>query len=369
MNPSSSSKLIRNFGQTEFHLDQSIHDAQIFIIDDDPLNIDVLSEILEENGFRNITTATCPEKAVETFGGQSFDLVLLDILMPVMDGFEVMQAFYDIRPNNGVPVVILSALTDQETRLKALNSGARDYISKPFNTAEVLVRIRNQLEIRLAQKQLAMHNEILDRKVRERTAELQETRLEIIHRLGVAAEYRDNETGLHIVRMSQISYELAKAAGMNDREAELVLNASPMHDIGKIGIPDKILLKTDRLNNDEWEIMKTHTTIGAKILTGHSSDLLQSALIIAMTHHERWDGSGYPNGLSRQDIPLIGRIVAIADVFDALTSKRPYKDAWSIERAVSVMEEDSGSHFDPMLIRTFKARLPAILDIKAQYED
>jgi len=208
---SSSSKLTKTFGQTEFLFDQDIHDARILIIDDDPLNVEVLKEILAEDQYQHVTAVTQPQEAVERYLNECFDLILLDILMPGMDGFEVMEAFKQKRPEAQVPIIILSALTDQDTRLKALNSGARDYISKPFNTAEVLVRIHNQLEIRLAQKQLAQHNEILDQKVRERTAELQETRLEIIHRLGMAAEYRDNETGLHIVRMDSLPRPFERA--------------------------------------------------------------------------------------------------------------------------------------------------------------
>ena len=362
-------KLSNIFDKKSIQLDLDPLASKILIVDDDPLNVDVLEEILKENDYADVQTTTDPFEAVELFRENDYDLILLDILMPGMDGFEVIEKFKEIEENLSTPILVLSALSDQKTRINALSNGARDYLIKPFNPAEVLVRIRNLIEVRLAQKQLRLHNEILDQKVQERTQELQDTRLEIINRLGMAAEYRDNETGFHIIRMSRICYEIAKAAGLSRNESELILHASPMHDIGKIGIPDSILLKPDKLSPDEWTIMKTHTIMGAKILKGHNSDLLHAAQTIATTHHEKWDGSGYPEGLSRQDIPLMGRITAIADVFDALTSKRPYKEAWPIEQAVAVIEQDSGIFFDPMLVRTFKARLPAIIEIKEKLGD
>lgn len=356
---------------TKTDFDQDPLNSNILIVDDDPLNVDVLEEILKENDYASVKTTTDPFEAVELFEKNDYDLILLDILMPGMDGFEVIEKFKEIAPDLSIPILVLSALSDQQTRLKALSSGARDYLIKPFNPAEVLVRIRNLLDVRLAQKQLRAHNEILDQKVRERTQELQDTRLEVIDRLGMAAEYRDNETGYHIIRMSRFCQEIGRAAGLNQHQSELLLHASPMHDIGKIGIPDAILLKPDKLDPEEWDIMKTHTIIGAKILKakGRESELLSTAQMIAMTHHERWDGSGYPEGLSRQDIPLMGRIASIADVFDALTSKRPYKDAWPVEKALEVMKKDAGTFFDPMLIRTFIARLPTILEIRDEYGD
>jgi putative two-component system response regulator len=210
---------------------------------------------------------------------------------------------------------------------------------------------------------------ILEQKVRERTRELEETRMEIIRRLGRAAEYRDNETGLHIIRMSKFSQILGQATGMSDQDSGMLLNASPMHDIGKIGIPDSILLKPGKLDADEWEIMKTHSSIGAKILSGHPSELMQMAREIALTHHEKWDGSGYPGGLSGEEIPLSGRIVALADVFDALTSERPYKKAWAVDDAVSFIKENSGKHFDPTLVELFIDRLDEIIEVRDKYAE
>ncbi len=350
-------------------LNKDYHDSKVLVVDDDPLNVDVLKEILVGEGYGNVVTTTQPKEAIAFYEASEFDLVLLDILMPEIDGFGVMSRFNSIPKNSSIPVLVLSALSDHNTRLKALSLGARDFLTKPFNTDEVLVRIRNLLEVKLAQEQLLQHNAILDQKIQERTKELRETQLEIVNRLGRAAEYRDNETGLHIIRMSQFSYEIAKASGFSEIEAELILNSAPMHDIGKIGIPDSILLKPGKLNEEEWKIMKSHTTIGAKILKGHPSELLQTAVSIALTHHERWDGNGYPNGLSGNDIPIAGRIISIADVFDALTSVRPYKKSWSVEKAVRAIEKNSEKQFDPHLVESFHSCLPNILEIKKRYLD
>jgi putative two-component system response regulator len=248
--------------------------------------------------------------------------------------------------------VLTAELTD-ETRERALSNGAKDFVTKPFNRVEVLQRIYNMLEVRILHKRLKNQNQALEEKVRERTRQLEESRLDIIERLGQAAEYKDNETGEHIIRMSHSAYLLAKAAGYSEDEAVLIREAAPMHDIGKIGIPDYILLKPDRLDEEEWRIMQTHVTIGAKLLDNSDHPLIQKARTIALTHHEKWDGSGYPGGLKGEAIPLEGRICAIADVFDALTSERPYKQAWSVQAALNMLQEQSGKHFDPTLIGLF----------------
>jgi len=289
--------------------------------------------------------------------------------MPHLDGFEVMEQLKALNDPLFPPVVILTAQHGQDFLLRALNSGARDFITKPFYCNELLARVRNMLDAQLMHRMLHDQKAVLDEMVQTRTAELRRTRLQVVQQLGRAAEYRDNETGNHILRMSHISALLAKSIGWNEADCELMLHASPMHDIGKIGIPDHILLKPDKLEPEEWEIMKSHAVIGANILEGDDSDLMKCAGEIALTHHEKWDGSGYPYGLSGEAIPLTGRIAALADVFDALTSARPYKKAWTLEAAVDLIKENRGIHFDPELVTVFLEQLPEILKIRDQFSE
>lgn len=347
----------------------SLKTANILIVDDQTPNVVLMEKMLRADGYCNVYCTTDPRQVVRLYSEHHFDLILLDLNMPYLTGFEVMQQLKEIEPDNYVPVLVLTAQPDMKTRLQALESGARDFITKPFDRLEALNRIRNMLEVRLMHNQIRDQNRILEEKVRERTQELADTRFEIIRRLGRAAEYRDNETGLHIIRMSKYSQLLGLAAGMSEGHAELLLNASPMHDIGKIGIPDSILLKPGKLDPDEWAIMKTHSAIGAEILSGHPSELMSMASEIALTHHEKWDGSGYPNGLKGEEIPLEGRVVAICDVFDALTTARPYKKAWPVKDAVSYISENSGRHFDPRLTQLCPDILPIILEIRERYAE
>lgn len=347
--------------------------AKILIVDDAAENIALLEMLLSHAGNGNVVSLTDPRLAEETVRKNDFDLLILDIRMPHMDGFDIMrQLERDIR-DDFLPVLVLSGGMDSQTKNRALEAGARDFVHKPFDRVEVLNRINNILEIRalyIAQKRQAENLEI---QVRERTLELQtrnqeleSARLDIIHHLGRAAEYRDNETGTHGMRMSEGCRSLALAAGLGEAFAECILNASPMHDIGKIGIPDAILLKPGKLDAAEWEIMKTHAAIGGDILRDFNSDLMRMAHTIALTHHEKWDGSGYPRGLSGEDIPIEGRI---SDVFDALTSARPYKKAWPVEEAAAFIADQAGRHFDPRLAQLFLDILPAILEIHARYAD
>lgn len=342
--------------------------ATILVVDDQPVNVKLLEKVLAAEGYQNVYSTTDSRQSVELYQQHQCDLVLLDLNMPHIDGFGVMDELKKIA-DDYPPILVLTALKDRDSRVRALEGGARDFVSKPFDRVELLSRIRNMLEVRLLNKAMKNQNQILEEKVRERTRELDETRLEIIRRLGRAAEYRDNETGLHIIRMSQYSELLGVAAGMSTTEGLMILNASPMHDIGKIGIPDNILLKTGKLTPEEWEIMKTHATIGAEIMSGHHSDLMQMARVIAMTHHEKWDGTGYPKGLKGEEIPQVGRVVAVADVFDALTTTRPYKKAWPVEEAVTYIVENRGTHFEPLLVDLFQDNLAAILEIRARYPE
>jgi putative two-component system response regulator len=349
-------------------LTQNVKDAHILIVDDEPANVKLLERMLNVEGYNNITTTQDPRNVTHLYQEQESDLILLDINMPHMNGFEVMEELQKIKTTLP-PILVLTAQSANEFRLKALESGARDYLTKPFDRTELMARVRNLLEVQLLHKYLSDQNELLEYVVKKRTQELHETRLQVVRRLGRAAEYRDNETGLHIIRMSKYSELMARGVGMTEYECDLVLNASPMHDIGKIGIPDYILLKPGKFEPHEWEIMKTHAEIGADILSGDETELLTMAREIAYTHHEKWDGSGYPRGLSGNNIPLVGRIVAIADVFDALTSERPYKKAWPVEDAINYIKEQKGKHFDPVLVDYFLSILPAVLEIKEKYAE
>lgn len=353
---------------TSFQDENDIKQATILVIDDQPVNVKLLEKVLAAEGYLNVYSTTDSRQSVELYQQHQCDLVLLDLNMPHLDGFGVMEELKRIT-DDYPPILVLTALKDRDSRVRALEGGARDFVSKPFDRVELLSRIRNMLEVRLLNKAMKNQNILLEEKVRERTRELDDTRLEIILRLGRAAEYRDNETGLHILRMSQYSQLLGVAGGMSEAEGLMILNASPMHDIGKIGIPDHILLKKGKLNPEEWEIMKTHATIGAEIMSGHHSELMQMARVIALTHHEKWDGSGYPKGLKGEEIPLEGRIVAVADVFDALTTTRPYKNAWPVEEAVDYIANNRGTHFEPKLVDLFLQNLEAILDIRTRYPE
>ncbi len=342
--------------------------AKVLVVDDDAANVRLLERLLRSAGYECIRSTTRSVEGLQLYAEDPPDVMLLDIKMAGLDGFEVLRRLRSIEPDYP-PVLVLTGDLQHETRLKALEAGARDHVTRPFNVPELLSRVRNVAEVRILERLLRSEKALLAQRVAERTIELNATRLEVIRRLGRAAEYRDNETGLHILRMSKMSRLIGRAAGMSEAEAELLLNASPMHDIGKIGIPDNILLKPGKLDAAEWTIMRTHPTIGAEILGGHPSELLRTATEIAISHHEKWDGSGYPRGLSGEAIPLTGRVVALADVFDALTSKRPYKQAWSVEDALREVRRLRGSHFDPGVADAFEAVLPEIVAIKTQYAE
>jgi putative two-component system response regulator len=340
-----------------------IHPAQqtILVVDDTPDNIDVLCGILRP--FYKVKAALNGERALKIASSdQQPDIILLDIMMPEIDGYEVCQRLKDNPVTAHIPVIFVTAMTEVADEEKGFALGAVDYITKPVSPPLVLARVKTQLA-------LYDQNRELERKVRERTRELQTTRLEIINRLGRAAEYKDNETGLHVIRMSHYARLLAAAVSDDESWVDLVFNAAPMHDIGKIGIPDSILLKKGKLNNAEWDIMRQHPFYGAEIIGEHDSELLQMARSIALAHHEKWDGSGYPDGLKGEEIPLSARIIAIADVFDALTTERPYKQPWSVEDAVRMIDESAGSHFDPQITALLHEVLPEMLEIRDQYQE
>ncbi|WP_323814070.1 two-component system response regulator [Cellvibrio sp. NN19] len=321
---------------------------KLLLVDDEPVNLQVLKQILQQD-YR-LLFARDGEKALSLAENEQPQLILLDIMMPGITGLETCQRLKQNAKTQHIPIIFVTALADTNDETEGFKMGCVDYITKPVSPPIVLARVKAQLSLVSVES-------------------LRETRLQVIHRLGRAAEYKDNETGLHVIRMSHYAKEIALAAGMSEIDAEELLNAAPMHDIGKIGIPDVILQKPGKLTPEEWEIMKTHTSVGAEIIGEDNSNLLKIARTIALCHHEKWDGSGYPNSLAGDAIPIEARIVAIADVFDALTSVRPYKKSWSIEEATAYIEQESGKHFDPELVNAFNAALPKILSIRANLLD
>lgn len=320
----------------------------VLIVDDEPVNLRVLKNILQDR-YR-LMFARSGADALRLAASEQPGLILLDVMMPDITGFEVCETLKAAPDTARIPVIFVTALADEVDETKGFDLGAVDYITKPLSPSVVRARVRTHLSLVQAD-------------------ELRRTRLQIIQRLGRAAEYKDNETGMHVLRMSHYSRLLARAYGFTEDAAEDLLNASPMHDIGKIGIPDHILLKPGRLNDEEIAVMRKHPEIGLEILGDADSELLQLAGMIAHCHHEKWDGSGYPRGLAGDDIPIEARIVAVADVFDALTSERPYKSAWSVEKTLELIRSESGKHFDPRLVSLLEANLPAILEIKERWRD
>lgn len=340
----------------------------LLIVDDVPANLRVLVSYLKNFNFK-VRVAQDGVDALEQVALAPPDLILLDVMMPRLNGLEVCRRLKVDPKTKEIPVIFMSALDDTFDKIAGFEAGSVDYITKPFQHEEVLARINTHLTIKNLQHEVKQQNALLEKRVQERTRELEETRLHIIRSLGKAAEYRDNETGMHVVRISKYTGVLADALQVDAFQKEIMINAAPMHDVGKIGIPDNILLKRGRLSADEWEIMKTHTTIGEKILSGCHSDLLVTAALLARTHHEKWDGSGYPSGVKGQEIPLISRIVAICDVFDALLSRRPYKEPWTAEATIAYIKEESGKHFDPIIVKAFEEKLPSFLTIHEQFCD
>lgn len=320
----------------------------ILVVDDEATNLSVLRQILKQH-YR-LLFAKSPEKALELAETELPDLILLDVMMPQMNGYQVCEQLKQNSLTQHIPVIFVSALSDAAEEAQGFAVGGVDYITKPVSGAIVRARVATHLSL-------------------VQVDELKKTRLEIVQRLGLAAEYKDNETGLHVIRMSHYSHIIARAAGFDEARAEDLLHAAPMHDIGKIGIPDSILQKPGKLTPEEWAIMREHPVIGARIIGVHTAGLLHMAHDIALTHHERWDGSGYPRGLQGEDIPVVGRIVAVADVFDALTTQRPYKKAWPLNEAIAYIREQRGKHFDPHLVEVFLEQMPAVLEVKERWAE
>jgi putative two-component system response regulator len=326
--------------------------ARILIIDDEQPNLEVLRRMLERSGYSRIETTCKPQDATALYVDFRPDLILLDLHMPDMDGLAVMDQLNRIAEASYLPILMLTADDSPEAKREALSRGAKDFLNKPLRSDEVLLRIGTLLETRFLYLQIQSQNQILEAKVRARTRELESAQIEIIERLARAAEFRDDNTGQHTERVGQMAALLAKQIGLPDAQVSLIRRAAPLHDVGKIGIPDSVLLKLGKLTDDEFALVKTHTSIGARILSGSRFPILRLAEEVAFTHHERWDGFGY-NGASKDAIPLAGRIVTVVDVFDALTKKRPYKPAWPIGDALAEIEKERGRQFDPDLVDGF----------------
>ena len=326
--------------------------ARILIVDDEDANIEILRRVLSRAGFGRVDSTTDSRQAAPLYLEHHHDLILLDLHMPHLGGLEVTDQLNEIASASYLPILILSGDLTPEARRDALSRGAKDFVNKPFQPDELLLRIRTLLETRLLYVQIQQQNQQLEAVVRERTRELVEAQIEIIERLAIAAEFRDDNTGQHTQRVGQMSALLARQLGLPDTQVSLIARAAPLHDVGKIGVPDSILMKIGKLTPGEFEIVKQHTVIGARILSGGKFPLLRLAEEIALSHHERWDGAGYA-GLRGAEVPLAGRIVAVADVFDALTQQRPYKPAWPVAEAIAEIDRQRDRQFDPAIVDAF----------------
>jgi putative two-component system response regulator len=339
--------------------------ARILIVDDEPANLEFLRHVLEGQGYAELYDATDARDAADRLDEIAPDVIILDLMMPGFDGFQFMERVKEWLPHDVyVPLLVVTADTAADTRRRALAAGASDFLTKPLSPAEVRLRVRNLVRTRFLHGQLRDQNASLERRVSERTSELEEARQEILDRLARAAEFRDDDTGQHTQRVGWLSARLAQVLGLAEDRVDLTRKAAPLHDIGKIGIPDAILLKEGRLTPEERSVMEAHTSIGARILSGSRYPLLQFAEEIALSHHERWDGGGYPNGLRGEEIPLSGRIVAAADVFDSLTHVRPYKPAWTVQETIREIKAEAGRHFDPQVVEALLRIVPEAVLMK-----
>ena len=329
----------------------TLFNLNIVLIDDEPANVLLLRRVLEQIGFSHITGFTNPIEGWAYVDQNGADLLLLDLQMPIMDGFEILEKLQARgATHNFIPVMVLTADATPNAKRQALSLGANDFLTKPFEAFEVGLRVKNLLRMRSLYTNLSDEKSTLEEKVEERTEAIKKTQLEIVERLGLATEFRDDDTKEHVTRVGELAGKIAAILGLPPEFISTIRYSALLHDVGKIGISDTILLKPGKLTEEEYETMKQHTKIGAQILGGSKSEILAMAEEIAITHHERWDGRGYPNQLKGQEIPLSGRIVAVVDVFDALTNERSYKKAWPIQDALSEIERNSGSQFDPMVV-------------------
>ncbi len=341
----------------------------IIVVDDTPINVTLISHLVRRIDECVPFEFTDPQKGLAWCLEQVPDLVIVDYMMPELDGIEFVRQLRACAGREDVPVLMVTANDQIEVRHQALDAGANDFLTKPIDKVEFMARTRNMLSLRRGQRKLEDHAAWLEAEVRKATAEILARERETIIRLSKAADSRDPETGAHILRMSHFSRLIASHLGLSVADQDMLLEAAPMHDIGKVGIPDHILLKPGRLDVAEFEIMKRHSILGYEILNGSQSAMLQAAAQIALGHHEKFDGSGYPYGLKGEEIPLFARICAVGDVFDALTSERPYKKAWEDDRAVALLREGMGGHFDPACVEAFLEDWDAVLAIRNRFVD
>ncbi len=382
-----------SFGQTETKPLASciVPEAKIVVVDDEPVNIRVVSRLLRIEGYSDFHSTSDSREALQLIRDESPDLVLLDLMMPHLSGQDILTELRREESTHHTPVIILTASTDRDTRIAALRGGANDFLNKPIDPSELVPRVGNLLALKHHQNQLNAYSRQLESAVRQRTAELEASRRDILHCLAKAAEYRDDDTGHHVLRVGRYARIVAEALGLDEAYIDCIEQAAQLHDVGKIGISDGILKKPGRLTEEEFDLMQKHSSlgkrilqrfspqdevalrlhadIGANVLGGARSPVLEMAATIALTHHEWWDGTGYPLGLKGQDIPLEGRITAVADVFDALSTKRCYKDAISIDRCLTMMKEESGTHFEPEVLDAFLSKRNEVVEVQIRYAD
>ncbi len=372
--------------------DQTGRSVKVMIVDDEEFNISLIQAYLEDAGYHEFVACSDSTQALDLIRENRPDLILLDIMMPQVDGLEILEKLRQFEEFRNLPVLILTASKDEQVERKALELGATDFLSKPVRPSQLAPRVRNALTVKAHHDHLEHHATILKKQVRIRTAELAESRQDLIRCLALAGEYRDDDTGHHVIRVGLYAGIIARELGFDDDFVDLLEKAAELHDVGKIGIPDAVLLKPGKLDSDEFEIMKKHAEIGRTIIQPKNTDELSTqrkhvnleksktlsasqnavvtmAALIAETHHEKWNGSGYPKGLAGEEIPIEGRITAVADVFDALGSKRPYKDAFPLAKCIAILKEGHGSHFDPRVLDAFFRRQEKIRLIRVRCAD
>lgn len=342
---------------------------QVLIVDDSEINLALFEALVLKLGGVEATCLASATAGLAWAQQHAPDLIIVDYMMPELDGVQFIERLRATPGKDGVPILMITANDQKPVRYRALNAGASDFLTKPIDKVEFLARSSNLLAMGEMRRKLDDRAAWLADEVRLATAKIIERERETVIRLAKAAEYRDPETGAHILRMAHYSRLIAKGLGLSEAEQDLLLQAAPLHDIGKVGISDAILLKPGRLTEAEFDLMKQHAAYGYEILKESNSSILQAGASIALGHHEKFDGSGYPAGLSGQAIPVFCRIVAVADVFDALTSARPYKPAWSLEAAATHIRSQSGSHFDPACVAVFFEHWPEVLEIRARFKD